>query len=217
MRAVRFFPVVVVALLATLAVPAAAHPTSDFVRISPWSAAVETRGLDETATQAVTDLWEEFVTGAPAHAACLLASPPRIEAKPDMPPRAAYAPATATLFVKPGDLDRLVVFHELAHHLDFTCGAADEIGADLRAAQGIPAAKPWWKDGSPVTWPAEYFANAVAINLGEHSRHGVTSAAVEVVEEWMGRGEPNPEPTEEPTVLGVLLFDDPGPDVPRVS
>lgn len=123
-----------------------------------------------------------------------------------MAPRAAYAPATGTLYVKPGDLERLVVFHELAHHLDFTCGAADQVGGALREAQGIPAAKAWWQEGSPVTWPAEYFANAVAIALGETSRHDVAPDTVMVVEEWMGRTAPVPEvPAAEP-----LMGDMPG-------
>lgn len=148
--------------------------------------AVDVRGLAEADSAQVEALWSEFVTGSPSHSACLLAAPPRIVARPDMAPRAAYAPSSGTLYVKPGDVNRLVVFHELAHHLDFTCGAADAIGEEVRVAQGISPSKAWWKDGSPETWPAEYFANAVAISLGEDSRHGVTAATVAVVEEWMG-------------------------------
>src|SRR5690606_34426329 len=134
------------------------------------------------------------------HASCLLASPPRVVAKPDMAPRAAYAPSSSTLYVKPGDLSRLVVFHELAHHLDFACGAAEELGEEFRAAQGIAADKPWWKDGDPVTWPAEYFANAVAEALGEETRHRVTDDAVALVEEWLGRVE-----DEEPVAPAVFI------------
>lgn len=212
MRAVRTSITVLVALLVVgLALPAVARPTSDLVQVTAWSPALEMRGLEGSAAESVEGLWSEFVAGAPAQAACLLANPPRIEAKWDMAPRAAYAPDTATLFVRPNDLSRLVVFHELAHHLDFTCGAADAVGGDLRAAQGIAASKPWWKHGSPVTWPAEYFANAVAIALGENSRHGVTGEAVEVVESWMGRGVVAEEAT------GVLTLDQPGPDVPRLT
>ena len=207
----RGIPVLVALLVGGLALPAVARPTSDLVQVTAWSPALEMRGLEGSAAESVEGLWSEFVAGAPAQAACLLANPPRIEAKWDMAPRAAYAPDTATLFVRPNDLSRLVVFHELAHHLDFTCGAADAVGGDLRAAQGIAASKPWWKHGSPVTWPAEYFANAVAIALGENSRHGVTGEAVEVVEIWMGRGVVAEEAT------GVLTLDQPGPDVPRLT
>jgi hypothetical protein len=203
---------VITALFVAPALPAAAVTTTDLVRVSTWSASVEVRGLDGVEADQITDLWAEFVAGIPAHAGCLLASPPSFEAKWDMPPRAAYAPATATLYVKPGDLERLVVFHELGHHLDFACGGAEAVGAELRAAQGIAASKPWWNHGSPVTWPAEYFANAVAIALGEESRHGVTAEAVGVVEEWLGRTRPAaPEP------VGVLTFGEPGPDVPRLA
>lgn len=168
-----------------------AHPTrAELVRVSPWTRSVQISGLSSVNAAQVEGLWGEFVAGVPAHAACLLETPPRIEAKSGMAPRAAYAPSTSTLFVRPGDLDRLVVFHELAHHLDFTCGAAEAVGADLRAAQGMSPDKPWWKHGSPVTWPAEYFANAVAIALGEESRHDVTTETVEVVEQWLGRAAP---------------------------
>jgi len=203
--------VLVALLVVGLALPAVARPTSDLVQVTAWSPALEMRGLEGSAAESVEGLWSEFVAGAPAQAACLLANPPRIEAKWDMAPRAAYAPDTATLFVRPNDLSRLVVFHELAHHLDFTCGAADAVGGDLRAAQGIAASKPWWKHGSPVTWPAEYLANAVAIALGENRRHGVTGEAGEAVEIRMGRGGAAEEAT------GVLTLDHPGPELPRLT
>lgn len=198
-----------VALVGVLALPAAAQPSSALVRLSGWSMAVEVRGLADEDAARVEELWGEFVAGAPAHSACLLASPPQIVARADMAPRAAYAPGSATLYVKPGDVERLVVFHELAHHLDFTCGGAEAVGAALREAQGIAADKAWWKEGDPVTWPAEYFANAVAIALGEDSRHDVTPAAVGVVQEWM-RG-------TDATTPPVLTIDDAGPDTPRIT
>lgn len=211
MRAFRSLIVGVVAtFVVATALPAAARPT-ELVRLSPWAASVEVAGLDQAQTARVRGLWAEFVAAIPAQAGCLLSTPPRIEAKGDMRPRAAYAPASATLFVKPGDLDRLVVFHELGHHLDFTCGAAEEIGDELRSAQGIVSSKPWWNHGDPTTWPAEYFANAVAIALGENSRHDVTADTVVVVEEWMGRGDRLVE-QRVPLILG-----EPGPADPRLA
>lgn len=164
----------------------------DVAGVALWASSLQVSGLDAADTAAVQSLWGEFLGGLPHQASCLLASPPQVVAKSDMRPRAAYAPSISTLYVKPGDLDRLVVFHELAHHLDFTCGAAEEVGADFREAQGISASKPWWQHGRPVTWPAEYFANAVAVSLGETSRHGVTSEAVIVVSRWTGRLAPEP-------------------------
>lgn len=213
MKAVRALSILMVALLATPALTATAQPSSHLVRLTGWSSAVDVRGLNEGDSSDVEALWDEFVTEVPAHTACLLASPPRIEARSDMAPRAAYAPGSGTLYVKPGDLDRLVVFHELAHHLDFTCGAADTIGDDVRRAQGIPLSKAWWKEGSPITWPAEYFANAVAIALGENSRHDVTADTVAVVEEWMGRTRPA---VEVPTVVPVTI-DDFATSIPRIA
>ncbi|MFP3913340.1 MAG: hypothetical protein ACLFWM_00565 [Actinomycetota bacterium] len=213
MKAVRIVVLLVATLLVSLSLPAAAQPPSELVRLSGWSLAVEVRGLDVEEAAQVEGLWGEFVAGAPAHSACLLARPPVVAARPDMAPRAAYAPGSSTLYVKPGDLDRLVVFHELAHHLDFACGAAEAVGSDLRAAQGIPGERAWWKEGDPVTWPAEYFANAVAIALGEESRHDVTDATVGVVEEWMGRT--RAVVTVPP--VPVLTIGETGPGTPRVS
>jgi hypothetical protein len=204
----RLSVAVVAAAVVLAALPATAHPT-DLVRITGWAAALEKRGLGPTEAEQIDVLWAEFVSAVPAHTACLLAHPPRVEANYDMPVRAAYAPATATLYVKPPDLARLVVFHELAHHLDFTCGAADQIGLELRRAQGLPDSKPWWRHGPPASWPAEYFANAVAIALGETSRHAVTDATVALVEEWLGR---RPVPlTVLPDFILTFVEADPGP------
>lgn len=206
------FTLAVVGLIGT-AVPAGAVDKSriDIAGMSSWAASLEVTGLDDPDSRAVRALWGEFVTGLPGQAPCLLANPPVIQANVDMAPRAAYAPSISTLYVKPGDLQRLVVFHELAHHLDFTCGAAETIGEEFRQAQGIPASKPWWKDGSPVTWPAEYFANAVAVSLGEESRHGVTQAAVDVVAAWTG-------PVQTPAVaVPPLTLGEPGGDAPRLT
>lgn len=183
----------ILAAVIGLALPAGAAATIpiDAGTSARWSTSIDVEGLGESDTARVRALWGEFVTGLPSRRACLLATPPRVVARTDMAPRAAYAPDSATLYVRPGDLPRLVVFHELAHHLDFTCGAADEIGSQLRAAQGIAASKAWWLEGDPVTWPAEYFANAVAISLGEESRHDVAPATVDVVSAWVGISEPD--------------------------
>ncbi len=199
--------------LLTAVVVAVAAPAAAFVPTpagpSLWSVSFEVTGLDTAATARINALWAEFATAVPAHSACLLASPPRIVAKIDMRPRAAYAPNSATLFVKPGDLSRLVIFHELAHHLDFTCNAAEEVGAELRRAQGISASKAWWLEGDPVSWPAEYFANAVAIVLGEDSRHDVHPDTLEVVSEWLGYTEPAP-------VAAPVILDSPNSSLPAL-
>ena len=179
-----------VILLLMVAGPAAAAVSLPFDpgtgSIATLDLEVEGLGGDDVAR--VRSLWSEFVDGLPSQRTCLLAAPPTVVARTDMAPRAAYAPDSATLYVRPGDLPRLVVFHELAHHLDFECGAADEIGAELRSAQGISPSTAWWLEGEPVTWPAEYFANAVAIALGEESRHDVAPATVDLVSEWGGVG-----------------------------
>jgi hypothetical protein len=177
-------------LLGPLPAGAMGEPPLDLAGISTPIPPLKVSGLDSSDSALIQQLWGEFVSGLPAQAACLLSAPPQIVADPGLGPRAAYAPSTATLYVRPHHLERLVVFHELGHHLDFTCGASEQIGAQLRRAQGIAASKPWWKDGNPVTWPAEYFANAVAITLGEKSRHDVSAATVELVGLWTGHIHP---------------------------
>ncbi|CAN5850168.1 hypothetical protein BH23ACT5_BH23ACT5_17600 [soil metagenome] len=209
MWGIRTVALILMAAVATgVAAPAAAQlPAPDGLTL--WAVSVEVTGLDATDTATIRVLWTEFASGIPAHSACLLASPPRIVAKTDMAPRAAYAPKSATLLVKPGDVSRLVVFHELAHHLDFTCGAADSIGDDVRRVQGIDSSKAWWLEGDPVTWPAEYFANAVAIALGEQSNHDVHPDTVEVVARWLGYTEPEP-------IVTPVILDNPNSQVPAL-
>jgi hypothetical protein len=77
-------------------------------------------------------------------------------------------PATANLLE-----DSLV--HELAHHLDATCGALADLRPDFLEAQGHPAGTPW--DGAD-TWeaiPAEQFAETVVlVVLGERQQHRLT-------------------------------------------
>lgn len=172
---------VVSLLVVLLAAPASA------ITISATD--LDVSGLEATDAARMNLLWGEFLEGAPGHRACLLENRPAVVAQPDMAPRAAYSPSAQTLYVKPGGLVRLVVFHELAHHLDFTCGAASAIGDDFKVSQGLSPSKAWWQEGNPVTWPAEYFANAVAIALGEESRHGLTPEAVEVVRAYLA-GDP---------------------------
>lgn len=184
-------PVTVLALL-TLLLPLAGVAAAD--------SAPEIRGFEAPDAARLETLWEEFVAGVPAWSSCLVAAPPLIVSQPAMRPRAAYSPSEATLFVKPGDLDRVVVIHELAHHLDFTCGAADAVGSDLRAAQGLPAGRAWWLEGAPVDWPAEYFANAVVVLFGEETRHDVKAGTVEVVAAWVAA-----EPARTPPVLSGVV------------
>lgn len=173
-------------LLGPLPAGAIGSPPVDLAGISTPIPPLTVSGLDAADQARIQQLWAEFVSGLPAQAACLLSSPPQVQGDGGLRPRAAYAPSSATLFVRPHHLERLVVFHELGHHLDFACGASEQIGAQLRQAQGIAASKPWWKDGKPVTWPAEYFANAVAITLGEKSRHDVSQSTIELVGLWTG-------------------------------
>lgn len=196
------------------AAPASALTSPALVKVPTVNLSIEVSGLSAEGTSQVEGIWSEFVAAIPAQATCLMATPPKVVARTDIGPRAAYAPGSATLYVKPGDLDRVVVFHELAHHLDFTCGGAEAVGEELRAAQGLSAAKPWWKHGQPVTWPAEYFANAVAIALGEESRHDVAPATVDLVREWMGD-----TPVVELTPLAptILTIEDLGPAAPGLA
>lgn len=79
------------------------------------------------------------------------------------------------------------VIHELAHHLDATCPAVEDVRPLFQAAQQTDAA---WDRGP--TWaetPAEQFAEAVSLVVLDRRRAGnvvVRSEALDVVSEWAG-------------------------------
>lgn len=95
-------------------------------------------------------------------------------------------PATANLL-----RDSLV--HEIAHHLDSTCPAVEEVRPAFLAAQGHPASADWRTGERWEEIPSEQFAETVVlVVLGERQQHRlgmpITDAAVAAVEAW-GAGE----------------------------
>ena len=79
--------------------------------------------------------------------------------------------------------------HELAHHVEHSCPAHDQLRAPLLATLGLPADS--WSRPTPWTQaPSEIWAEAfVLVVLGERVRHELTMPlppeAVPVVEDWL--------------------------------
>jgi hypothetical protein len=120
---------------------------------------------------------------APAHTTCLVENLPTILPGPGN----GYAPATKTIYLETRKPN--IAIHEYAHHIDFTCGAHKEIAEALVASQNLSPDTPWYGQGHPTTWPAEYFANAVLLNYGYTTRHNVTPETVALVYEWLTKEE----------------------------
>jgi hypothetical protein len=78
-----------------------------------------------------------------------------------------------------------VVVHEVAHHLDATCGRVDNVRNQFLATQG--STSPWHSGPSWEETPAEQFAEAVTLVVLDRQRaHNVrvSSDAVDVVRRW---------------------------------
>lgn len=145
-------------------------------------------------TSEVHQIWEEMKSAAPAQAHCAT-TPPRVVWDPSIR-TGFYKTTTATITL--GTHRRDVIAHELAHHLDYSCGGAAALGEALRASQGLPSDRPWTGSGKPAGRPAEYFANAVILAIGYPSKHNVKKGTVEVVRAWMTGSTPPPSTTASP-------------------
>lgn len=78
--------------------------------------------------------------------------------------------------------------HEIAHHLEFTCQAHEEIQTLFLLAQGHDPDSSWFEGPSWETTPSEQFATAVAklvTGIGDPERNVVvTDEALGVVADW---------------------------------
>lgn len=135
--------------------------------------------------------WDRFEAAFPAQRTCL--TDVELVLSDDVPLGAArYVASERMILIEiPTSPRRYVesLTHELAHHLDASCGAERAIGASLRAAQGIGPQVPW-DDGE--VWeerPTEQYAEAVVEYVtGDRFTHAdiidVSDEAVEIVEAW---------------------------------
>lgn len=78
--------------------------------------------------------------------------------------------------------------HEVAHHLESTCHAHEEIQTQFLLAQGHEPDSSWFEGSSWETTPSEQFATAVATlvtGIGDPERNiVVTDEALGVVADW---------------------------------
>ncbi len=133
--------------------------------------------------------WNDFLDAFPARSECMPA--PTLHAAWELPTRAKYEPATATIAVRvpgtPATL-RSELIHEFAHHLEFSCDAHADLRPGFLAAQGFEPATAWFDGDSWETTPSEQYAEAVVELIeGRRTHLGgivISDAAIAVIAEW---------------------------------
>lgn len=135
--------------------------------------------------------WDRFEAAFPARRACL--TDVELELLDDVALGAArYVESERLILIEiPTSPRRYVesLTHELAHHLDASCGAELAIGAALRAAQGIDPQVPWDEVEVWEERPTEQYAEVVVEYVtGDRFTHAdvidVSQEAIEVVRDW---------------------------------
>ena len=77
--------------------------------------------------------------------------------------------------------------HELMHHLDLRCDAHSGLEEEFKAAQGLPASRPWLTTSVPwSSRPVEQFAEAGVYLTYGRSRMTLSEAALNTVRRWAG-------------------------------
>lgn len=96
---------------------------------------------------------------------------------------AFYRRSEQTVFIEHGKVRAEHLVHELAHHLDFSCGFNESgLGAEFLGAQGFAADQKWTRGSTWGRVPAEHFAEAVVGFMGIDSVDlPVSSAAFALV------------------------------------
>ncbi len=134
-----------------------------------------------------------FVNALPVKAGCL--KDVSIAADPDLESIGAYYTNRHRIALDTDRMSDYAIVHELAHHLDDSCGAGVAIGDQVKAAQGLTAPA-WWEGSSWVLIPAEHFAETIAkILLGINvDRPGMTipTETVDLVRTWLELASPAP-------------------------
>lgn len=135
--------------------------------------------------------WDRFEAAFPAQAGCL--TDVESELVDDVAGGAArYVASERLIRIEiPTSPRRYVesLTHELAHHLDASCGAELAIGAVIREAQGIDPEVPWEGVDPWEARPTEHYAEAVVEYVtGDRFTHAdiidVSVEVVEIIEAW---------------------------------
>ena len=179
----------VVALLAVAAV------STGSVSGEPEPRLVPTQRLPDDVAILLDATWEEFLAATPAHHSCLGTVRIELVAEVDGGDAAYRRDERLILIQIPTSPHRFPesVVHELAHHLEATCGFDGAHRDRLRSAQGIEGDRPWTQVEQWEDRPAEHLAEAVVqVVRGDRVLHHdlvpLTSAAVELVEDWLRQG-----------------------------
>lgn len=135
--------------------------------------------------------FDRFEAAFPAQRSCF--TDVELELVADVPSGAArYVASDRLILIEiPTSPRRYVesLTHELAHHLDTSCGAEPAIGAAFRAAQGIDPEVPWDDVEAWEARPTEQYAEAVVEYVtGDRYTHAdiidVSRGGVEIVKAW---------------------------------
>jgi len=117
------------------------------------------------------ETWIQFLTTFAARTDCF--GDVYMQVDRDLPARARYEPATATVILKapgtPAHLEGALV-HEWAHHVEFQCDEHRTLRPLFLASLGLPP-ETAWRDGHEwVDTPSEHYAEtAIVLVLGERS------------------------------------------------
>lgn len=143
--------------------------------------------------EVVTVAFDEMVEELDAHTSCLDGL--TVEHAWEMADRAAYDPDTTTIVLRvPATANELEfsLAHEIAHHLEQSCPAQEEIRPAFLSAQGLPDSTAWFEGDTWEETPSEQFATALGMVLtggtDDRRRVPVTEPALEVVTDWVGSG-----------------------------
>ena len=170
----------------------------------------------------IVEQWQRFLSHFDGYADCLEPLEVRVvdraedwyHAK-DVGPIAAFYvfPPDPMIYIEhrkvvPGNL-----LHEMAHHLDISCGLAEgSIGDAFRIAQGIADERGWFEGGTWSAVPAEVFAEAVVKYFGGSTQIDISRDAVRVIEMMARVTDAEVRARDEQrvaaSVSGTLLFGD---------
>jgi len=156
--------------------------------------------VDDGFAGLAAETWSSFLTAFAARTDCF--GDVHLQASYQLPARAGYDPATATVTVRvPGSAAKLraALIHEWAHHIEFQCPEQRTMRPAFLAAEGFPPGAPWRPEHARVTssiWaevPSEHYAEAaIEFVLGHNAtptQIHVQRAAVDALAAWARGGD----------------------------
>lgn len=136
-----------------------------------------------------TATWDRFLDAFPARRGCI--PPLTLRHAWTLPDRAAYDPDDRLVVLRvPATAAslRATLYHEFAHHLEFSCPAHRSLREPFLAAIGSAADAAWFAGRRWEDVPSERFAEAVTVyvlgHVPSHLRVPVPRAALGEIERW---------------------------------